>query len=126
MKRSLLLRLCAGVLLSTAGQTVVAQDAVELRYATSAPPKTVWAMQVERFQQQVIDDSKGSLKINAFLNSQLGSEQDTVQQVARGRIDMGGYSITAGSLLVPELALLNIPFLFEEPEASRTASTTTT
>lgn len=113
MKRSILLGLSAGVLLAAAGQPVVAQDAVELRYATSAPPKTVWAMQVERFQQQVIDNSKGTLKINAFLNSQLGSEQDTVQQVARGRIDMGGYSITAASLLVPELALLNIPFLFE-------------
>ena len=88
-------------------------QSVELRYATSAPPKTVWEMQVVRFQKQVEDASKGSLKINAFLNSQLGSEQDTVQQVARGRIDMGGYSVTAGSLLVPELSLLNIPFLFK-------------
>jgi len=87
---------------------------VELRYATSAPPKTVWEMQVQRFQKQVEEGSKGSLKINAFLNSQLGSEQDTVQQVARGRIDSGGYSITAGSLLVPEISLLSIPFLFKD------------
>lgn len=92
----------------------LAQSAVELRYATSAPPKTVWEMQVQRFQKQVEEGSKGTLKINAFLNSQLGSEQDTVAQVARGRIDMGGYSITAGSLLVPELSLLNIPFLFKD------------
>ncbi len=92
----------------------LAQSAVELRYATSAPPKTVWEMQVQRFQKQVEEGSKGTLKINAFLNSQLGSEQDTVAQVARGRIDMGGYSITAGSLLVPEISLLNIPFLFKD------------
>ena len=86
----------------------------ELRYATSAPPKTVWEMQVQRFQKQVEEGSKGSLKINAFLNSQLGSEQDTIAQVARGRIDSGGYSVTAGSLLVPEISLLNIPFLFKD------------
>jgi len=93
----------------------LAQSApVELRYATSAPPKTVWEMQVQRFQKQVDEASKSTLKINAFLNSQLGSEQDTVAQVARGRIDMGGYSITAGSLLVPEISLLNIPFLFKD------------
>jgi TRAP-type C4-dicarboxylate transport system substrate-binding protein len=97
-----------------AGTLIGQAQAAELRYATSAPPKTVWEMQVVRFQKQVEDGTKGSLKINAFLNSQLGSEQDTVQQVARGRIDMGGYSITAGSLLVPELALLNIPFLFKD------------
>ena len=95
--------------------TALAQPAsVELRYATSAPPKTVWEMQVQRFQKQVEDSSKGSLKVNAFLNSQLGSEQDTVAQVARGRIDMGGYSTTAGSLVVPELSLLSIPFLFKD------------
>jgi TRAP-type C4-dicarboxylate transport system substrate-binding protein len=95
--------------------TALAQPtAVELRYATSAPPKTVWEMQVQRFQKQVDDATKGALKINAFLNSQLGSEQDTIAQVARGRIDMGGYSVVAGSLLVPEISLLTIPFLFKD------------
>jgi TRAP-type transport system periplasmic protein len=106
----------AGAALGLALATgVSAQSApVELRYATSAPPKTVWEMQILRFQKQVDELSKGSLKISAFLNSQLGSEQDTVAQVARGRIDMGGYSVTAGSLLVPEISLLNIPFLFKD------------
>ena len=56
----------------------------------------------------------GAFKINAFLNSQLGSEQDTIQQVARGRIDMGGYSVAAVALLVPELALATMPFLFKD------------
>ena len=102
----------AGTAIGLAWATGALAQPVELRYATSAPPKTVWEMQILRFQKQVEEASKGTLKINAFLNSQLGSEQDTVAQVARGRIDMGGYSITAGSLLVPEISLLNIPFLF--------------
>src|SRR5262245_33415742 len=93
----------AATTLGLAWATGALAQPVELRYATSAPPKTVWEMQVVRFQKQVDEISKGTLKINAFLNSQLGSEQDTVAQVARGRIDMGGYSTTAGSLIVPEL-----------------------
>jgi TRAP-type transport system periplasmic protein len=100
--------------LASTGAALAQPAPVELRYATSAPPKTVWEMQVQRFQKQVEEGSKGSLKINAFLNSQLGSEQDTIAQVARGRIDSGGYSVTAGSLLVPEISLLNIPFLFKD------------
>ena len=104
----------AGTAIGLAWTTGALAQPVELRYATSAPPKTVWEMQILRFQKQVEEASKGTLKINAFLNSQLGSEQDTVAQVARGRIDMGGYSITAGSLLVPEISLLNIPFLFKD------------
>lgn len=91
-------------------------EPVKLRYASSGPPKTVWAMQVERFVKDVDETSQGRVKVDAFINSQLGSEQDTIQQVARGRIDMGGYSVTAGALIVPELALLNLPFLFDSKE----------
>jgi TRAP-type C4-dicarboxylate transport system substrate-binding protein len=112
--RSLLAIAGAALSLALATGASAQSGPVELRYATSAPPKTVWETQILRFQKQVDELSKGTLKINAFLNSQLGSEQDTVAQVARGRIDMGGYSITAGSLLVPEISLLNIPFLFRD------------
>jgi TRAP-type transport system periplasmic protein len=87
---------------------------IDIKYASTAPPKTVWATQVERFASDVTEASKGALKINAFLGAQLGSEQDTIQQVARGRIEMGGFSLTAGSLLVPELSLLSIPFYFRD------------
>jgi len=93
-------------------QVAFAQGAKELRYASSAPPNTVWDMQTQRYAKEIGDASGGKLKVNAFINSQLGSEQDTIQQIARGRIDMGGYSMTAGSLLVPEISLLNLPFLF--------------
>jgi TRAP-type transport system periplasmic protein len=95
------------------GLTAATAQTVEIKYASTAPPKTVWAMQVERFASIVTESSKGALKINAFLGGQLGNEQDTIQQVARGRIDMGGFSLTAGSLIVPELSLLSIPFLFK-------------
>ena len=93
--------------------TTAAQTGTEIRYAASAPPNTIWATQIERFAKLSSEKSAGAFKINVFINSQLGSEQDTIQQVARGRIDMGGYSISAGALLVPELALLNMPFLFK-------------
>ncbi len=103
----------AGIVVGLAPVGAALAQPTEVRYASSAPPNTVWAMQTERFANLVNEKSKGTIKVNAFINSQLGSEQDTVQQVARGRIDMGGYSVTAGSLLVPELSLLNMPFLFK-------------
>ena len=94
---------------------VLAQDKkpVELRYSTGAPPKgNPWVTQIERFAKHVEEESKGELKISPFFGSQLGSEQDTVQQVARGRIDMGGYSSGSAALVVPEVALLAMPFFF--------------
>ena len=38
-------------------------------------------------------------KIVPYINAQLGNEQDTMQQIARGRIDVGGFSVTAAALL---------------------------
>ena len=100
-------------------------QSVELRYATSAPPKTVWEMQVVRFQKQVEDASKGSLKINAFLNSQLGSEQDTVQQVARGRIDWAAIRSPPARCWCPRSRSSTFPSC-SRTRRSRTASPTTT
>ncbi len=100
-------------LASVAASPAYAQ-ALELRYTTGAPEKTPWVTpQLRRFEQDVTEESGGQIKIASFINAQLGNEQDTVQQVARGRIDMGGFSNGAVALLAPELALLGLPFYFK-------------
>jgi TRAP-type C4-dicarboxylate transport system substrate-binding protein len=107
----------AGTALAAAAATdVVAQDKkpLELRYTTGAPPKTPWVMQLERFAKDVEEESKGSMKIDQFIAAQLGNEQDTAQQIARGRIDMGGFSNGAVALLTPEISLLGLPFYFKD------------
>lgn len=106
--------LVAAIALAFAAGAVTAQPKpVELRYSSGAPPKgNPWVMQVERFAKDVEEESKGAVKVAPFFGSQLGSEQDTVQQVARGRIDMGGYSGGSAALVVPEVALLLMPFYF--------------
>ena len=110
-----LLAAAASVLSAGLASPAIAQDKkpVELRYTTGAPPKgNPWVMQIERFAKAVDEESKGELKIQPFFGSQLGSEQDTVQQVARGRIDIGGFSSGSAALVVPEVALLAMPFYF--------------
>ena len=95
------------------GAALAQAKPIELRYSSGAPPKgNPWVMQIERFAKEVDEESKGEIKIEPFLGSQLGSEQDTVQQVARGRIDMGGYSGGSAALVLPEVALLLMPFYF--------------
>ena len=113
--RSTILRMmgAAGLVMAlAAGGPAQAQTLKELRYTTGAPPKTPWVMQLERFEQDVTNSSGSKIKISSFINAQLGNEQDTMQQVARGRIDMGGFSLAAAALLAPELAVSGMPFLF--------------
>ena len=100
-----------GLLLAGHGVAGAQPKPVELRYTSGAPPKgNPWVMQIERFAKEVDEESQGELKIVPFLGSQLGSEQDTVQQVARGRIDMGNFSTGSAGLVLPELGLLVMPF----------------
>ena len=70
--------------------------------------------QLERFAKDVEEESKGAIKIDQFIAAQLGNEQDTAQQIARGRIDMGGFSNGAVALLTPEISLLGLPFYFKD------------
>lgn len=104
----------AGVALALAGGAAAQDKVTELRYTTGAPERTPWVTpQLRRFEKDVEEESGGKIKISSFINAQLGNEQDTVQQVARGRIDMGGFSNGAVALIAPELALLGLPFYFK-------------
>jgi TRAP-type C4-dicarboxylate transport system substrate-binding protein len=117
MLRKMTCAAVAGTALAVAGATgALAQDKkpLELRYTTGAPAKTPWVMQLERFAKDVEEESKGGLKIEQFIAAQLGNEQDTAQQIARGRIDMGGFSNGAVALLTPEISLLGMPFFFKD------------
>ncbi|MBL8381567.1 MAG: TRAP transporter substrate-binding protein [Burkholderiales bacterium] len=104
--------LAAALVVAAAPVAAQQKPPVALRYTTGAPPKTPWVTQLERLQAAVAEETKGTLKIDGFIGAQLGNEQDTMQQVARGRIDMGGFSTNAVAIVVPELTLLVMPFYF--------------
>jgi TRAP-type C4-dicarboxylate transport system substrate-binding protein len=94
--------------------TAFAQDkAIALRFASAAPPTSPWAKQIMRDAANVGAESGGAIKIEAFFNSQLGSENDTIAQIARGRVDMGSFTANAAALQIPQIALLNLPLFFD-------------
>jgi TRAP-type transport system periplasmic protein len=102
------------VLVSVIVGAAPAQDgkSVVLRYATVAPQRSVWGIQLERWSTAVEEESRGSVKVQIFYGGQLGAEADLVLQVARGRLDMVGVPAVFGSQLVPELQLLGLPTFF--------------
>lgn len=87
--------------------------ALEFKFASSAPPTSPWAKQIDRVAAQVAEETKGAVKITPFYGSQLGSENDAIAQISRGRIDMGSFTANSVALQVPEIALLQLPFFFD-------------
>jgi len=110
MKLPAAIAVAASVVVS--GAAMAQQKPAEFRYTTGAPPNTPWTMQLDRFVKDLDEETKSAMKIIPFINAQLGNEQDTMQQTARGRIDLGGFSVAAAAALVPELSLTSLPFYF--------------
>jgi len=86
---------------------------IEFKFASSAPPTSPWAKQIDRTAANVAEETKGAVKITPFYGSQLGSENDAIAQISRGRIDMGSFTANSVALQVPEIALLQLPFFFD-------------
>jgi TRAP-type C4-dicarboxylate transport system substrate-binding protein len=84
----------------------------EFKFASSAPPTSPWAKQIDRTAADVAAETKGAVKITPFYGSQLGSENDAIAQISRGRLEMGSFTTNAVALQVPELALVQLPFFF--------------
>jgi TRAP-type C4-dicarboxylate transport system substrate-binding protein len=108
----------AAAALLLGAQVAQAADTMELRYATAAPESTPWGQYLKKTIAVAEKAAGGTLKIVPYYSSQLGDEQTALRQTVRGRIDISGQSNTATSLVVPEIALLAAPYLFENPEQS--------
>jgi TRAP-type C4-dicarboxylate transport system substrate-binding protein len=100
--------------LALAANLAMAQAAPqELKFSSAAPPTSPWANQINRNAVEVGAATNGAVKVVPFFNSQLGGENDVIAQISRGRIDMGSFTANSVALQVPEIALLNLPFFFE-------------
>ena len=116
MKHGIRQKAIAALIAALSALAPIAAHAAELKYASVAPPNSPWAKLIEALVANAAEASGGELVIRPYLGGQLGQEPVVVQQVARGRVDMGGFSLTAAALVVPELGLLGAPYLWDSRE----------
>ncbi|WP_204113447.1 TRAP transporter substrate-binding protein [Shimia biformata] len=84
-----------------------------LKLATAAPEQTPWGVQVNRLAELIAKESDGRLKVEPYFNSQLGTENDTLAQLARGRIEMGLFTVSAAGQQAPEVGLMQLYGYFD-------------
>lgn len=87
-----------------------------LKLATVAPEGTPWADQVAQYKAKVESESKGRIRLKAFLGGALGDENQTVGECRRGAISMWGGTTAALATSLPEISVLELPFLFRTAE----------
>lgn len=104
----------AGLMALAAATSAPAETILKL--ATAAPEKTPWGAQVIRLADAIAEESEGRLKVEPYFNSQLGTENDTLAQLARGRIEMGLFTVSAGAQQAPEVGLMQLYGLYDSNE----------
>jgi TRAP-type C4-dicarboxylate transport system substrate-binding protein len=87
-----------------------------VRFGTIAPASTPWSDSLEDIKKRVAKESNDKIKIKVFLGGQIGGELEILQKIRRGNIEGGGLTCAAMASIVPELDLLEVPFLFDSSE----------
>ena len=105
--------LTAGLSLMTALAVTPASAQETWKLGTAAQPGSVLYDIVMKFINDFNASAGGEMKLE-YLH--VGNEQEMHQQVVRGRIQMGASSFAGGSILVPEAAVFNTPYLWKNDE----------
>ena len=115
MKTTFIRRLVTVVALCAVVLTVSPAMAgpIKFKIASIAPPSTPWAKLVKRikrtFKKVVPADQ---LKVKTYLGGALGGEKDLVQRCLAGGLGMIGVTSGAIATVVPELNVLELPYLW--------------
>src|SRR5665648_38512 len=71
---------------------------------------------MQKVAEEVSTATKGKVEITIYPSSQLGNERDMYEGCQLGSIDMCSTSNSVMSSFMPEMAILDIPFLFDSTE----------
>lgn len=87
-------------------------DEYVMKIATVAPDNTPWSELLKMYKNAVEAKSNGRIKVKVYLGGTLGDENESVLKTKRGQIQAVGASTGAVASQIPELNLIEIPYLF--------------
>lgn len=100
-------------LLGFAASSLAADDGVVVvKLASVAPIDSPWEIKLQEFKKKAEAAVPGKLKVKIFAGGALGDENDTVLATKRGQVQAVGASTGAIASQIPELNVLELPYLF--------------
>lgn len=99
--------------LASAGRAAEAQEPIAMRIGTVAPEGTPWEKQLRNVKAHIESSSGGRIKVRLFMGGSLGGEKALVRRVSQGSLECFAGSTAALGSMVPELDVIESPYLFE-------------
>src|SRR5690606_429183 len=106
----------AGLAISALGLVAAGTASAQTTFKMniSVPQDSHYGVAVDTFAAEVEKRTNGRYKIQNFYASALGNEREAIEAVQLGTLDMAMSSTGPVPNFVPELAILDIPFLFRD------------
>lgn len=91
-------------------------SAKELKMATIHTENSVWGEMISGYLAKVSELSNGELTIVPYWGAQLGNQQETLNMMLRGRVDIWNGPASSFGVLSEESTILGLPYVFENEE----------
>jgi tripartite ATP-independent transporter DctP family solute receptor len=95
---------------------IVNAETYTMTVATVAPADSPWSALLVSFKENAEKKSAGKLKVKLMLGGALGDENEAVTKCSRGQIQAVAASTGALGSKIPELNVVELPFLFRTAE----------
>lgn len=98
----------------------VAQDVFVVKYSHQDPMSDISKGHVPAtfFKNYVEEASEGRLRVQIFPSGQLGGDQDSIQQVQAGMLEIAQVSMGGVANFAPELQVLDLPYMLPNDEVA--------
>ncbi|MBI4209342.1 MAG: TRAP transporter substrate-binding protein DctP [Deltaproteobacteria bacterium] len=87
-----------------------------IKIATLAPEGSSWLQVWTRMRQEIEEKTEGQITSQMYAGGVMGDDPDMVRKLRLGQLDVVAVTSLGAKLLVQELAVFDLPFLFEDWE----------
>ena len=95
---------------------VLAQSAVEIKFATLAPRNSTWMNIMEELDAEVRSATSDEVGFKFYPGQVQGDEPDVIRKIRLGQLHGGGFTGLGMGLIQPAVRVLDLPMLFQSAE----------
>lgn len=87
-----------------------------VRYSHVSTPESGFGQAAEIFKRKVAETSDGQIEVEVFPNSTLYGQEDELQALQAGSVEMVAPTVSVLTSASPEFFLFDLPFVFDGPD----------
>jgi TRAP-type C4-dicarboxylate transport system substrate-binding protein len=88
----------------------------KIRFATVAPEGSTWMKVMNAYTKAVEDATNNEIEFKVYPGQVAGDEKDVLRKIRIGQLDSGGFTGVGLGEILPEVRIMDSPFLFKSYE----------